>query len=253
MIELIKNSVRENKIMYDVLSKIKILFLLLKIYFLKVFNFVRKTSCTKDSIRCEYDIKNKNYKYTLLGKDTPICCLTHLYEITRDTISILNKENIDYFIMYGTLLGQVRHNQSFIPWDTDVDIVVMQKDKSKVIDILNKKLANTYELVESKKILKVNFSKLNHLHADIYFWEEKDNILIDSLNDYWIKSRVKKNDIFPLTLDKLYDLDVKVPRNKEQILKDTYGEDCLDRAYKKYAFTNENTFEFNKSKICTIK
>jgi hypothetical protein len=252
MINKLKKILQKNQTLYLFLKKAKMIFLLLKVYFLKIFDFLRKDTCTKNSIRCEYDVKNKNYKYTVLGRDTPSCCLTHLYEITRDVTQILNETNIDYFIMYGTLLGQVRHNQTFIPWDTDVDIVVMQKDRDKVTKLLYKNISNTYNLINDKKILKINFSKSNHLHADIYFWEEKDGILIDTLNDYWIKNRVKSKDVFPLTSSKLYDLDIKVPRNSEKVLKFTYGDDCLDNAFRKYAFEQKNLENFEEGIISKI-
>lgn len=243
------NILKKNKTIYDFIINKYIFISYIKVYFLQVLNFFRVASCTRDSIRCEYNVKNKHYKYTLLGKNTPTCCLTHLYEITRDITSLLNKEGVDYFIMYGTLLGQVRHNQTFIPWDTDVDIVVIDKDKEKVVRLLTKKLPTTYDLMEGEKILKVNFSKSNHLHADIYFWEEKAGVLIDTLNDYWVKNRVKKNDVFPLSISKLYDLDVKVPKNSIHVLKDTYGADCLKSAYKKYALKKEIIKVFNNGII----
>jgi len=249
MIEELKKILQKNQLVFNTLKKIRVLFKLLITYFFKIFDFIRKDDCTKESIRCEYDIKNKNYRYTLLGKDTPTCCLTHLYEITRDVTKILNKANIDYFIMYGTLLGQVRHSETFIPWDTDVDIVVMEKDKNQVNRILKDNISTKYNLISSEKILKINFSKFNQLHADIYFWEEKDRVLIDTLNDYWVKNRVKKDDVFPLVVSNLYDLDVKVPKNREQVLKDTYGDDCLEKAYKKYAFRHEILNIFSRGEI----
>lgn len=43
--------------------------------------------------------------------------------ILKQTIDILNDLNIDYFLISGTLLGYVRH-QDFIPWDDDIDLVV---------------------------------------------------------------------------------------------------------------------------------
>ena len=40
-----------------------------------------------------------------------------------ETIGILEKNNIQYWLCHGTLLGIVRDNE-LIPWDTDIDIGV---------------------------------------------------------------------------------------------------------------------------------
>lgn len=58
----------------------------------------------------------------------------NIREIQKESLKILlfvdelcNKLNLNYCVMYGTLIGAIRHN-GFIPWDDDVDIFMSRKD-----------------------------------------------------------------------------------------------------------------------------
>lgn len=61
--------------------------------------------------------------------------LEMLIEVDR----ICRKNNIKYSIIYGTLLGAVRHG-GFIPWDDDCDVVFRRKEYEKFFEACKKDL-----------------------------------------------------------------------------------------------------------------
>lgn len=58
--------------------------------------------------------------------------------ILDEFVNFCNKNNLKYYLVYGTLLGAVRHN-GFIPWDDDIDIGMLRDDYNKMIKILKSK------------------------------------------------------------------------------------------------------------------
>lgn len=63
-------------------------------------------------------------------------------EILHLITTICKEQNFRYMLIYGTLIGAIRH-QGFIPWDDDVDIMMPRPDYDKLISYL-KEHVNEY-------------------------------------------------------------------------------------------------------------
>lgn len=59
-----------------------------------------------------------------------------MLEIMKSIHNFCVKHNIRYNMLFGTLLGAVRH-KGFIPWDNDIDIGIPRPDYDRLISLLN--------------------------------------------------------------------------------------------------------------------
>lgn len=71
----------------------------------------------------------------------------HQLEILDFIDDICKKNNIPYFLSYGSMLGAVRH-KGMIPWDDDIDISLYRKDYNKLIDSINKSNHPKYKVLD---------------------------------------------------------------------------------------------------------
>ena len=91
---------------------------------------------------------------------------------------VCEKNNIPYFVQYGSLLGLIRDGGQ-IPWDYDVDVVVPYSEKANLISALEKDLGKGfyYYCIEKNpkcrhmitRIAPIGY-KTESLHVDVFYY-----------------------------------------------------------------------------------
>lgn len=66
-------------------------------------------------------------------------------DLIKKLDEVCKKNNLKWYPMWGTLLGVVRH-QGFIPWDDDVDIVMLREDYERLISLADTEFNYPYFL-----------------------------------------------------------------------------------------------------------
>src|SRR5699024_4899912 len=64
-------------------------------------------------------------------------------EMLREVSEICERNNIDYYLAYGSVLGAVRHKGP-IPWDDDVDIIIPISQITKFVKCARKELSGRF-------------------------------------------------------------------------------------------------------------
>ena len=81
-------------------------------------------------------------------------------EILKKLDEICKRNDIHYQLFAGTALGAVRH-RGFIPWDDDLDVVMLREDYEKFLKIAPQQIGNAYFLQkEFSEHWPMQFSKL---------------------------------------------------------------------------------------------
>ena len=108
-----------------------------------------------EETRNEYVVSEKMKKVWAVQLDM-------LSEVER----ICSKYGLTYFADSGTLLGAIRHG-GFIPWDDDIDIVMLRKDYDRFWRIAKKELKYPFEIQNTytDRNLILGFSRVRNLET----------------------------------------------------------------------------------------
>ncbi len=101
------------------------------------------------------------------GKDKLKRIQFELVDLFKHINQIFIDNNIRFFIMYGSLLGAVRH-QGFIPWDDDFDIAIHIEDYEKAVQLLREKLLEKYVVHDklTDPIYWLPYSKVRYVNSE---------------------------------------------------------------------------------------
>ena len=110
-------------------------------------------------------------------------------DLIAEFARVCEKHNIKWYMDGGTLLGAVRH-KGFIPWDDDVDVILMRDDYEKLLKIADEEFKYPY------------YFNTKHFEAKLH---NETTTMIEWFSNSLMKAGVKLNfsqgifiDIFPL-------------------------------------------------------
>ena len=137
-------------------------------------------------------------------------------KIFEELIYELEKNNITYWLGYGTLIGSIRHS-GFIPWDDDIDICIPYNELENVLNI-DMNLNITFSKVDGK-LYRAHKGKYTVYkpQADIFFLEKNNDITEGRF------SELIEDEIYPLKRHTFNNIECNIPNNPYNWFKRKYG------------------------------
>ena len=137
----------------------------------------------------------------------------HSFEVLKKIKSYCNTYNVEYFLVYGSLLGAERH-KGFIPWDDDIDIAMDTGNYRRFMENIDKLPDGlTYYFADS--VLRIFDESCNQVQMS--FGSKRKGVFVDIFPFFRVEEKRKKLVEKYLLLEKCWEYRRKI-REKSKFL-----------------------------------
>lgn len=171
--------------------------------------------------------------------------MDNLYIMMKDVKNILENNDVQYFVIGGTLISAMRHD-TFMPWDDDIDIVYFLDDHDKIRSLKSKLDRKGYDLLECLPGFVIQNKKYRDVTMDLFMidFNKDKNVymyaapLVNNkpqfeVSKLWSNQVFTKDMIFPLKRKTICNntLEIIIPNKAIEILKLHYSPFIMEEVY----------------------
>lgn len=119
----------------------------------------------------------------------------HCLEILSYIDDICRKNNVQYYLAYGTLLGSVRH-KGFIPWDDDIDICMTRENFYRLERLMAEDKTTPFKLLylDTEENYTLPLPKVIDTRTSLSILSQKEKMKLGVFVDVFILDNVPDDD-----------------------------------------------------------
>ncbi|XP_066995091.1 ribitol 5-phosphate transferase FKRP [Anabrus simplex] len=192
--------------------------------------------CNRDTPRCFGTVVGDMPQYLWEGKWTPPCCLAGLRRTARHVFARLDEAGVRYWLEGGSLLGAMR-GADILPWDYDVDVGIYRDDivhcswlaRARIQPVTDHE-GFVWEKASEGDFFRVQFSRLNHLHVDLFPFYQRNGTMT---KDTWFPTHKQDREfpeyfLHPMSSIEFVGRHVPAPNNIRDFLELKFGKGSIE-------------------------